>query len=387
MSGSCLTGHRSQVSNFEDGIQTTQRILIRTGSAQAWFYPSKGLNQLFSQAGKPKVSGTKPQTSGVNPKPRQLSSPQMQQRRTYVEVLRMEAKGHKGKGQLEERAVEGDRSKTNNSASLNIIDGRDNASRRGPPPPQHPNQYGYNPGHDWGRAYGGYARGWQRQPHRGYRYGGSRFTASSSRSGSDQQGQNEQIGNMGAQQAAVNTGAASQQSSQLEPPVPEVFKTQKAGKAKIDEGQPPKGKEKPFCFRCYKPGHGKLDFTTKLHCDICDSHDHLTGKCPILKQPRLLVHPCRYDVSSLGFYHIPHAPYSLGKTNNTRALVTVQGGELSIPQLVAELCRLIQERWLWNVTQQYKNSFMVPFPSRGGLTKVCGVWEGRHQGAWCVSFI
>jgi hypothetical protein len=49
----------------------------------------------------------------------------MQQRRTYVEVLRMEAKGHKGKGQLEERAVEGDRSKTNNSASLNIIDGRE----------------------------------------------------------------------------------------------------------------------------------------------------------------------------------------------------------------------------------------------------------------------
>jgi hypothetical protein len=47
----------------------------------------------------------------------------------------------------------------------------------------------------------------------------------------------------------------------------------------------------------------------------------------------------------------------------------VQGGELSIPQLVAELGRLIPERWLWNVTQQDKNSFVVPFPSRGDLQR------------------
>jgi hypothetical protein len=54
-----------------------QWILIQTGSAQAWFYPSKGLNELFIRVGKPKLLGVKPHTtSGVNPKPRQLSSPQ-----------------------------------------------------------------------------------------------------------------------------------------------------------------------------------------------------------------------------------------------------------------------------------------------------------------------
>jgi hypothetical protein len=125
----------------------------------------------------------------------------------------------------------------------------------------------------------------------------------------------------------------------------------------------------PFYFRCYKPGHGKLVCTTKLWCDICGSTEHMTGRCPILKQPRLLVHPCGYDVSGLGFYHIPHAPITIGENDNRTALVTVQGGVLSIRQLVAELGRLIPERWLWNVTQQDDHSFIVPFPSRGDLQR------------------
>jgi hypothetical protein len=41
--------------------------------------------------------------------------------------------------------------------------------------------------------------------------------------------------------------------------------------------------------------------TAKLRCDICGSNKHMTGKCPILKHPRLLAHPCGYDVSGLGF--------------------------------------------------------------------------------------
>jgi hypothetical protein len=71
----------------------------------------------------------------------------------------------------------------------------------------------------------------------------------------------------------------------------------------------------------------ELECTAKLDCDICGSTDHLTCKCPILKQPRLLAHPCGYDVSGLGFYHIPHAPINFKKSNNRTALVTVQGGE------------------------------------------------------------
>jgi hypothetical protein len=71
--------------------------------------------------------------------------------------------------------------------------------------------------------------------------------------------------------------------------------------------------------------------TAKLRYEICGSNEHMTGKCPILKQPHLLAHPCGYDVSGLGFYHILHASITPGKSGNHTSLVTVQGGVISIP--------------------------------------------------------
>jgi hypothetical protein len=85
-----------------------------------------------------------------------------------------------------------------------------------------------------------------------------------------------------------------------------------------------------------------------------------------------------YNVSGLGFYHIPHAPIVSGKNDNCTTQVTVQGGVLSIPQLMAELGILIPERWLWNVTQRDEHSFVVPFPSQGGggPTEINSLWKG-----------
>jgi hypothetical protein len=239
-------------------------------------------------------------------------------------------------------------------------------------------------------------RGWQRRPYRGYRYSGSRFNGGVGRGSGDQgTGQNAshvhgarptvqiqipaggETSRRGASdsQGQVDFRAQKTWRAEVVPQVPEVFKNEKAGKAKVDEGRSSEGgrgdvgDDKPFCFRCYKPGHGKLVCTSKLRCDICGNKKHMTGRCPILKQPRLLAHPCGYDVSGLGFYHIPHAPIASGKRDNRTTLVTVQGGTISIPQLVTELSRLIPEKWLWDVTQQDDNSFIVPFPSRGDLQR------------------
>jgi hypothetical protein len=244
------------------------------------------------------------------------------------------------------------------------------------------NSAGYNPGHSRGLTYGGYARGWQRPPYRGYRYTGSRFhgnegrgRGNAGRGGGDQAaGQGVPHGTGAATNHLMPMGGTSVQVNAVGPhqelQAPGVFLAQKAEKSKVEEGlSASEGKEKSFCFRCWKPGHGKLECVAKLLCDICGNTEHLTRKCPILKQPRLLAHPCGYDVSGLGFYHIPHAPITTGKTDNRTALVTVQGGELSIPQLVAELSRLIPERWHWTVTQQDKQTFVVPFPSRGDLQR------------------
>jgi hypothetical protein len=254
----------------------------------------------------------------------------------------------------------------------------------------------YNPGHERGRLYGGYARGWQRHPYRGYRYSGSQFKGGIGRGGGDhgtghsmshvhaacvpvlhQVVTGEESSRRGATEPQSQEDLRMQKSGKAEakPHVPEVFTTEKASKAKVDEGgsgeggRSGEGDDNPFCIHCYKPGHGKLVCTTKLRCNICGSNEHMTGKCPILKQPRLLAHPYGYDVSGLGFYHIPHVPITPGKSDNRTTLVTVQGGVISIPQLVTELSRLLPEKWLWDATQQDDNSFIVPFPSRGGLQR------------------
>jgi hypothetical protein len=81
---------------------------------------------------------------------------------------------------------------------------------------------------------------------------------------------------------------------EADPLVPEVFKNEKTGNTKVDEGKsgeggrPSEGDDKPFCFRCYKPGYGKLVCTTRLRCEICGGNEHMTGKCHILKQPRFV---------------------------------------------------------------------------------------------------
>jgi hypothetical protein len=76
------------------------RILIQNGSAWAWFYPSKGLNALFSRAGKPKITGIKAarlaNPENLNPRPHK---PHEWRRHTYAEIVKMSAGGDDGKGQ------------------------------------------------------------------------------------------------------------------------------------------------------------------------------------------------------------------------------------------------------------------------------------------------
>jgi hypothetical protein len=328
---------------------TANRILIHNGKYKAWFYPSKGLNELFSRARKPTTPGIKTRISS-NPKriPQPTSTSHTRRRRMYVEVLTMEKGGENGRGRDAGSAEGGNRERSpvhggmnsgcGNSGAMNL--GNNNRARvdanRG-----RPNQFGYNSGYNRGRSFGGYARGWQRRPYGGHQYNVANSSGYAGRGGGDA-GRRAPYGhatrvapgnaalvahanavpatNHGNDVPAIHGNAAPTQQqgaggrpTQSEPQVPEVFKAQKLGKAKVDEGSSAEGKDKPFFFRCYKPGHGKLQCTIKLLCEICGNTDHLTGKCPILKQPRLLAHPCGYDVSGLGFYHIPHAPINFGK--------------------------------------------------------------------------
>jgi hypothetical protein len=92
-------GPHVQISKIvQDAVsrQPCSRILIHNWNSKAWFYPSKGLNDLFRWAG-PKPSGTKTTTAqNLNPKPHYTSTSPSQRRRTYAEMLVME-KGGNGK--------------------------------------------------------------------------------------------------------------------------------------------------------------------------------------------------------------------------------------------------------------------------------------------------
>jgi hypothetical protein len=235
-----------QNSNMELGTKDAEacmtrfadRILIQNGSAWAWFYPSKGLNALISRAGKPKITGIKAarlaNPENLNPRPHK---PHEWQRHTYAEIVKMSAGGDDGKGQDAGRGNGDDHGRADAKGAVNTGSGtgawntaHGNGGRHDCNPAR--SNLGYNPGHTRGPAYQGYARGWQRPPHRGYQYSGSRFH-----------------GNVGRGRGDSFAGQATPHANAVSP---------------NSQSAHAEGKDKPFCFRCWKPGHGKLDCVAQL---------------------------------------------------------------------------------------------------------------------------
>jgi hypothetical protein len=55
------------------------------------------------------------------------------------------------------------------------------------------------------------------------------------------------------------------------------------------------------CGRCSRKGHVAAACSFEVYCVICDSHDHVNHKCPVLKMPRPVAHAVGYAVHGLGF--------------------------------------------------------------------------------------
>jgi hypothetical protein len=89
-----------------------------------------------------------------------------------------------------------------------------------------------------------------------------------------------------------------------------------------------------------KRGHAAMACKAEVYCVICDSHEHMNHKCPLLKAPRPVAHAAGYAVMGLGFYHIPHPPLPRMKKDSKMAKVSVVGGSLSADQLVLQLRRV-----------------------------------------------
>jgi hypothetical protein len=172
------------------------RVLIANGKYKAWFQPSKGLNILFSRAG-PKPHDIKSSNKEkLNPSQSTSLQPPILRWRMYAEGLKMDGAGN-GKGVGSGRREEEDRGRQREQGSHNLGGGNTNSGDRRPFPGRNSHIW-FNPGHDRGRAYGGYARGWQRQHHPGYRYSGSRVNTDHARIAPQPSFTQHNLGNQGS---------------------------------------------------------------------------------------------------------------------------------------------------------------------------------------------
>ena len=134
-----------------------------------------------------------------------------------------------------------------------------------------------------------------------------------------------------------------------------------------DGGDASKGSGR--CSRCSKKGHAAAACKVEVYCVLCDSHEHMNHKCPLLKAPRPVAYAAGYAVMGLGFYHIPHPPLPRMKKDSKMARVSVVGGSLSADQLVLQLRRVVPVKWNWELKELGDDEFLTQFPSKAELLR------------------
>jgi hypothetical protein len=116
------------------------------------------------------------------------------------------------------------------------------------------------------------------------------------------------------------------------------------------EGSKAKDKEKEkWCFMCRTSGHTSAVCTTELFCVICENDEHIATTYPLKKKQRPVAHVVGYAVDDLGFYHIPHTPFTSMKKESNVALIWVEEGPLPGEALRDHLKSLIPGKFEWNV--------------------------------------
>jgi hypothetical protein len=115
-----------------------------------------------------------------------------------------------------------------------------------------------------------------------------------------------------------------------------------AGNAKAGQVISNKKAKKENCYRCAKPGHCFFFDCTAILCDYCELADHKSEDCPLLNapKPQIIVHRCADE--KLVFFECPVTRSYKPKLQSTHiGILSVTGGELSIPQIVTQLQRLV----------------------------------------------
>jgi len=135
-------------------------------------------------------------------------------------------------------------------------------------------------------------------------------------------------------------------------------------------GPKPYGKNKPLCFRCLTKGHVLTECTAIISCDVCDSDNHVTKACPMVKGAKPTAILCGYAVDGLGFYYIPYtSKQKVAISEPKAAFISVSDWVLSTAQITRELERLVPG-WKWVVEEREDKTFSTTFPSAAELQRM-----------------
>jgi hypothetical protein len=134
---------------------------------------------------------------------------------------------------------------------------------------------------------------------------------------------------------------------------------------------PKKKVKQDTCRRCGITGHNFYECSAIL-CDYCEETGHKSEDCHLLSapKPQLILHGIADE--KLMFFECPVTKSSRPKLESNRlGLLSVTGGELSIPQIVTQLQRLIpMNNFQWDCRQVGHNVFKVSFPDKEELERL-----------------
>jgi hypothetical protein len=120
-------------------------------------------------------------------------------------------------------------------------------------------------------------------------------------------------------------------STEVKTDIPESS-AQGAARSNSEFGKP------PYCYSCLSRGHPKVECTTQLVCEICDSTSHVKARCTQHKKAvKSFAMTCGYAVDGLGFYYIPHSAVPRNKEASKTVVIKVIQGNLTVAQVQAEM--------------------------------------------------
>jgi hypothetical protein len=88
-------------------------------------------------------------------------------------------------------------------------------------------------------------------------------------------------------------------------------------------------------------------------------------------------------MEGLGFFHVAFENSPRQWSEARSVVISMFDGSLTVPNIIAELERLILGTWKWNVEANGKNSFKTVFPSKSELQRMVewGVVHTKFQSA------